>query len=90
MQAKLLELFAQGEAGQPKPARGFRLIAFCQHNGLRQDFPFGFGDHAGMSVLQLALLRARQQITREGREGVAGRGGFGMCGRQGFGEPRRR
>ena len=64
MQAKLLELFAQGEPGQPKPARGFRLIAFCQHNGLRQDFALGLGEHAAMSVRQLALLRTRQQITR--------------------------
>ena len=62
MQAKLLEFFAQGEPGQPKPARGFRLVSLCQHNGLRQDFALGFGDHAGMSVLPLALLRMRQQI----------------------------
>ena len=74
MQTKLFELFAQGESGQSQPARGFRLIAFCQHNGLREDFAFGFGGHAGMSVLQLALLRARQQITGEDAEGVARRG----------------
>ena len=65
MQAKLLELFAQGEPGYSQPARGFRLIAFGQRDGLREDFAFGFGEHAGMSVLQLALLRARQQITRQ-------------------------
>ena len=80
MQAKRLEFFAQGEPRQPKPARGFRLIAFCQRDGLRQDLTFGFGEHAGMSVLQLALLRTRQQSTREASEGMARRGGFGRSG----------
>jgi hypothetical protein len=27
------------------------LIASCQDDGLRQNFAFGFGEHAGMSVL---------------------------------------
>ena len=80
MQAKLLQFFAQGEPGQPKPARGFRLISFCHHDGLGEDFAFGFGKHEGVSVLQLALLRARQQITREGGEGMASRDGFGIAG----------
>ena len=51
MQAKLLELFAQGDSGQPQPARGLCLIAFCQRDGLREDFAFGFGDHPGMGVV---------------------------------------
>jgi len=84
MQTKLFEFFAQGKPGQSKPARGFRLIAFCQSNGLREDFAFGFGEHAGMRFVQFALLRPRQQITGEGSEGGSTRGGFGLAGGQGL------
>ena len=50
MQTKLFQFFAQGEPGQAQPARGFCLIAFGQGDGLRQDFAFGLGEHAGVSV----------------------------------------
>ena len=76
----MLEFFAQGESGQPQPARGFCLIAFCQRDGLREDFAFGLSEYAGMSVVQLAFLRTRQQITGEGSEGMASRGVFGTAG----------
>ena len=78
MQAKLLELFSQSKSGQAQPAGRFRLIGFSQHNGLRDDFALGFGQHAGMSVLQLALLSTRQQITGVGGKGVASRGFLGI------------
>jgi hypothetical protein len=52
----------------PKRAHGFRLIAFCQRDGLRHDFAFGFGAHAGVSVVQFALLRTNQEITGAGSE----------------------
>src|SRR5207249_7582073 len=84
MQAKLFELLPQGESGQPQPACRFRLIAFCQRDGLREDFAFGLGEHASMSVLQLSLLRLRQQFTRERREGAASRGSLGIASDEGL------
>ena len=56
MQAKVFEFFAQGKAGQAQPARGFGLVAFGKGDCLRNDFAFGFGQHASMSVLQKELL----------------------------------
>ena len=72
MQPKLLEFLAQGESGQPQPARGFCLVALRQSDRLREDFAFGLGKHAAMSVLDFAPPRPRQQITCEGSEGPAG------------------
>src|SRR5260221_10806046 len=74
MQTKLFEFFAQSKSGQPKPARSFRLVALCQRDGLGEDFASGFGEHASVSVLQLAFLRTRQQLAGEGGEGLASRG----------------
>ena len=72
MQSKLPEFFAQGKARQSQPARGFGLIAFRQQNGLRKDFAFGFSEHVGMGVLELAFLRPLQKITGAGGKGIAG------------------
>ena len=80
MQSKLPEFFAQGKARQSQPARGFGLIAFRQQNGLRKDFAFGFSEHVGMGVLELAFLRPLQKITGAGGKGIAGRGSFNIPG----------
>jgi hypothetical protein len=48
------------------------------------DFTFRVGEHTSMSVLQLALLRTREQITRQGSEGMAYWGCFSIAGGKGL------
>ena len=82
MQSELLELFPQGQAGESEPASGLRLVALGQHDRLGEDFTFGFGEHAGVGILEFAFLGAREQLTGEGGERIRRGSGVDMARRQ--------
>jgi hypothetical protein len=48
MQAELFQFFTESETRQPKPSRGFGLVALGEQDGLRVDLAFSFGQDLGV------------------------------------------
>src|ERR1700722_3915858 len=60
--AKFDQLLAHFQPRDAEPAGGFSLIALRQLNCLFEKLRLQIGDHAQVRILNLAVLRARQQI----------------------------
>ena len=75
MQPQLSERLAHFQPGDAQPAGGFGLVAVRQPDGLAEQLRLQLGDHARVSVMDFAPLRARQQFRDAGRMGLLGGGG---------------
>ena len=64
VEAELVELLTQGEAGDTQPAGGFGLVAVGQFDGAAEDFPFRSSEQASVGVTDLAALSGGQQLVR--------------------------
>ena len=80
VQSELGEFLAHFQPGDTQPAGGFGLVAVRQADGLAEQFRFKVGDHSRVSVLDFALLRARQQFGDVGRMGLVIGGGLRRLG----------